>query len=76
MPGIKTLKKRVEALEPKPTYHKSEYEEFLEQCTAEELKNLERIAKRLEKFPEDEQVLTSSELEILDAIERRLGTLE
>jgi hypothetical protein len=76
MTGIKALEKRVEALEPEPPYHKSDYEEFLSWCTVQELKDLERIARRLEELPEDEQVLTSSECEILEAIEVRLGITE
>jgi DNA polymerase III delta prime subunit len=75
MTGIKTLERRVEALEPEPPYQKSDYEEYLSRCTVQELRDLERIAKRLEKLPEDEQVLTSSECEIIDAIEGRLGIL-
>ena len=70
MTGIKTLEKRIEALEPEPP---AEDFSWLSQLTNKELHDLDKICDRLEKLSQDEQVLTPREREIVEAIERRLG---
>jgi hypothetical protein len=69
MTAIKTLEKRVEALEPEPP---SEDFSWLSRLTNQELHALDTICTRLEALPEGEQTLTHSEREIVEAIERRL----